>query len=1099
LTALLPYDEPLDCPAAATFDPPVDDEHLAALGSKFRGNLLFYQSLLKSIPPTDLPEVHQRLLLFLRVFGDPARFAKQKETAQEQGVQLPEPFSRFLSSKRDGTIPEDILQHLNRVSARYLGLPLGEAPVVLDFMAGGGAIPLAAVRYGARVFANELNPVASLVLRATLQYPARHGQGLMPRFEAFARPLQEAVQNRLAGFFPMPPITEWWADVAERAHQRFGSRNVVSIAPDRNAPQKKNTYLWLRTVECPSCRLHIPLSTNLQLNTKGKSEGHVAAFPEVPARGQGNVCTFRIVRKAEWESCCWPLPGFTHWHPRDTTTFKDGRALCPRCGHVMDGDQVKEIARSRPGGLPSQMYAVVSKVPVLLTYKDGSTKTRYLWRFRVPTQADLDAVAAAELELAKLMPRLEALGLLPNEEIAEGEKTKEPRNMGITRFRDFFLPRQLLTNMVILEEIRTASDRARAELPPAEAEAVSVYLAFLLSKVINYNSVNTFWDYTRIKGTQTFSRHDFAFRAAFCEYEGSQEAIQWATPQIIDAYQGLAALIHGGELYLGGDDEDEDGVESGGTNGEFFADDEESGEEVDSSSANAVQAVSGGLRPEIIVPIVTCEDAAALSTPAPGTVHLICVDPPYYNNVQYSELSNFFYVWLKRALGDIPGLAHLFREPLAESNREAVANAARWQQEADRELEAWQTRYDAFYKELTSRKVKVKEAKPQALALAGPKPMTAKELADKFYEDKMASVFRRARQLLHPAGRMVVMFNHKQTWAWRSLGMALIRAGFEIRSSVPIHTEAESSLNIRGLDAARSTVLLLCMPREEVDQPVGNWGTVQGKVAAAARSAAERFQCQGLAGTDLYLSALGPAIRQVAANWPVTDLAGRLVDLVEALDEAYKAVGQWRLGQILADLSKMPDFGEATSSFSAEGADRDTQTLWLWLDTFQGEIAHTDDVRKLAKSLGVDPEVFGKMGLLRKDKETFVLRSPFEVDLRLVALRLKGEVVDRGRGRSSREADVWEERTFPNFVGAAVWNAITLMHGSEEGPRGVEALRRWLVESGYGSQPEFFGAFAVTLHLLERVFSKNPEGNVWHDSASQARRAWNLLLKNWRI
>lgn len=66
------------------------------------------------------------------------------------------------------------------------------------------------------------------------------------------------------------------------------------------------------------------------------------------------------------------------------------------------------------------------------------------------------------------------------------------------------------------------------------------------------------------------------------------------------------------------------------------------------------------LREEVLIPTVTNEDAAALSVPATGTVHLICVDPPYYNNVQYSELSNFFYVWLKRALADEPGLAHLF-------------------------------------------------------------------------------------------------------------------------------------------------------------------------------------------------------------------------------------------------------------------------------------------------------------------------------------------------------------------------------------------------------------------------------------------------------
>ena len=78
--------------------------------------------------------------------------------------------------------------------------------------------------------------------------------------------------------------------------------------------------------------------------------------------------------------------------------------------------------------------------------------------------------------------------------------------------------------------------RARAELPEAEAEAVSVYLAFILSKVVNYNSVNTFWDYTRTKGAQTFSRHDFAFRPAFCEFEGARETVMWGASQVIGAY-----------------------------------------------------------------------------------------------------------------------------------------------------------------------------------------------------------------------------------------------------------------------------------------------------------------------------------------------------------------------------------------------------------------------------------------------------------------------------------------------------------------------------------------------------------------------------------
>jgi hypothetical protein len=675
--------------------------------------------------------------------------------------------------------------------------------------------------------------------------------------------------------------------------------------------------------------------------------------------------------------------------------------------------------------------------------------------------------------------------------------------------------------VVILEEIRAAQARARAELPEAEAEAVSVYLAFILSKVVNYNSVNTFWDYTRMKGAQTFSRHDFAFRAAFSEFEGARETVMWGASQVIAAYEQLAGLIHGEPVSLEGADDEGEEDEALDTEG---AGDEEgpsgpapsqtrqtSDEDTGASQAVVAVAERNGavhLRPEVIVPTVTCDDAAALSMPAPGTVHLICVDPPYYNNVQYAELSNFFYVWLKRALHDWPGLAHLFREPLAESNREAVANAARWQREADAELAAWRGRYDAAVETLRAQNVRAREARTQALAMVGTKPLSARERADRFYEDKMAAVFRRARQLLHPAGRMVVMFNHKETWAWRSLGMALIRAGFEIRSSAPIHTEAESSLNIRGLDAARSTVLLLCLPREETEQPVGNWGTVQNRIARVARGAAERFQKQGLTGTDLYLSALGPALGEVGRNWPVTDFAGRQIDLAAALDEAYKAVGRWRLEQIFADLTLAADLTDveegslrpsadavAEEGFSVDAVDRDTQTLWLWLDTFQGETAHSDDVRKLAKSLNVDPDDFKRMGLLSTEKETFVLRPPQTVDLRLLARRLRGE--ETPRGRAAREADVWEERTFPGFVGASAWNAIALMMGADGEHRGVEAVQRWWRGSGYSTQREFRGAFAVTLHLLERVFTGRPEGNEWHEAARQARRTWDLVLHSW--
>jgi hypothetical protein len=279
---------------------------------------------------------------------------------------------------------------------------------------------------------------------------------------------------------------------------------------------------------------------------------------------------------------------------------------------------------------------------------------------------------------------------------------------------------------------------------------------------------------------------------------------------------------------------------------------------------------------------------------------------------------------------------------------------------------------------------------------------------------------------------------------------------------------------------------------------VGNWAGVQEKVGQVASNAAQHFHGQGIRRTDLYLSALGPAIGEVARNWPVTDFAGREVDLVDALEESYRSVGRWRLDELLAEMSrKAAELTERCDGFSAEAVDRDSQTLWLWLDTFEGEIAGSDEVRKLAKSLNVDPSDFQKMGLVDADRETFSLRAPQEVDLRLLSRRLKGESV--GRGRAARAADNWEEREFPNFLGAAVWNAVGLMAGDGTGgPTGPDALRRWLGESGYGQQRDFVGAFAVTLYLLEQVFQTRKEGDVWHDTAKHARRAWDLVIKDWR-
>ena len=1092
LASLLPYDLDLE---PSVLPPDVEEPSamdLQELPERLDTHRSLYEKIMREVHPSHLPGPQKALLRALGITGDSdaayRRLALRDELC-DRGPRIPLPDALAYRHPQAFKIPLEgqlIDECLSEVRA---SLGVEEPIVVVDPMAGGGTIPLEAVRYGFRVYANDLNPVASLVLKATVEYPARFGAAIGSAISAMARHISAAARNRLARYFPVQSSAEWWGHLERDQVARLQTRQVGDVAPGGDEALKD--YLWLRTIPCPKCGLNIPLSTNLTIvSQKGKPNESIAAFPVVPSRAEGDTCTFRIVRRSEWQECRWPRPGFDKWDPRGTPTFKDGSAICPRCGRVIDGNEVKAFARRRSGGLPSQMYAVCSQVPVNLTYKNGEVKTRYLWRFRAPTRADLDAVDAADAELARLTPRWQAEGLIPDEEIPEGEKTREPRNMGMKRWRDLFLPRQLLTNMVVLEEITKAQALAKKDLPEAEAEAVSVYLSFMLSKIVNYNSVNTFWDYTRKKGAQTFSRHDFAFRAAFSEFEGARETVDWAASQVLNAYEELARLIHGEPVNLSEGDEDAEVEE-----GEETGDEETSDDTGDAEPATSSVNEEACLRPEVIVPTVTCEDAAALSEPAPGTVHLICVDPPYYNNVQYSELSNFFYVWLKRALAGWPGLAHLFREPLAETGREAVANAARWQREADAENTGWQARVEQETARLRQAGMSAAEARRRAQELYGPKPQTASERADRFYEEKMTACFRRARQLLHPAGRMVVMFNHKETWAWRSLGMALIQAGFEIRSSAPIHTEAESSLNIRGLDAARSTVLLLCLPREEREQPVGNWLPVKNRIPEVARNAARRFEGQGLSGSDLYLSSLGPVLGEVARNWPVTDYSGKAVDLVDALNEAYGAVGRWRLEQILEGMVKETGSRDVAEGLSPDVVDRSTQTLWLWLDAHKGEVAHSDEVRKLAKSLNVDPNEFLNMGLLRREKEAFVLLPPSDIDLRRVSLRLQRSAL--ASWRDSRGADVWEQRVFPEFMGAAVWNAISLMGGVDSSGRGPESVVQWLRGSGYGIQRDFRGVFAVTLRLLDASFGNRSEGDPWGETYRLARKVWDLVLRSW--
>lgn len=314
------------------------------------------------------------------------------------------------------------------------------------------------------------------------------------------------------------------------------------------------------------------------------------------------------------------------------------------------------------------------------------------------------------------------------------------------------------------------------------------------------------------------------------------------------------------------------------------------------------------------------------------------MDPPYYDNVNYSELADFFYVWQRKNLGDT--FPDFFTSPYTPKDEEAIANTARF---------------------LNS-------------------PKNKKILAFKDYENKMFACFKEMNRVLHPDGVLTVMFTHKQVQAWDTLGSALMRAGFRIDASWPVHTESEASLHQAKKNAAASTILLACRKRGASSEPAW-WDDLKGRVRDTARITAEQFEKDGIKGVDLYISTFGPVLSIISERWPVltseTDpKTGDPLPLQpgEALDLARQEVVNLRKQGLL--LGRSVEFDPVTDWY-----------LLAW-DAFRAQEFPADEARRLALALGLDLEA----NLVKVKR--LVTKKGKNVTLSLPSARRKKGMVD---------------------------------------------------------------------------------------------------------
>lgn len=730
---------------------------------------------------------------------------------------------------------------------------------VLDPTAGGGSIPFEALRLGHRVIANDLNPVATTILHATLDYPARYGRSLLDEVDRWGQRMLTEMRRQIADLFPPSPIDE---------SHRLRLQKLFEHDPKEGEAflnEVLDAFLYVRQVTCPHCGGEAPLLNTCWLS---KEAGDPWGVRVIAQTGKVRFETYRIKQGRG-----------PHGEDPNAATVNRGVGQCVHCHQAVSGDEIKRQAQAAakhpmpqadcPDGWQDRLYAVVAVrlEPKLDKHgqperygsgaRKGEIKTRKIRYFRPPNQRDLDALAEAQRRLAERWDDWDAAGLIPTERLPDGDKTKEPQRYGMTRWCDLFTPRQLLGHLTLIETLNQLKADILAELGNERGRAVVTYLQFAIDKGVDYNSRQTRWHFSRGAVVGTFGRHDFSLKWTFGEmiFSGPSSGAAWGLSQVVDAYQGMAELMTSVHTETAG---------------------------------NPPLTISNGT-------------GASLPHVADASVDLVCMDPPYYNNVQYAELSDFYYVWQRRTLRDL--YPALFGRRLTDKDIEAVANPAR----------------DGSAKD-----------------------------AKATYERLMGDIFRECRRTLKDDGLFTLMFTHKSQDAWETLTRSLIDAGWIISACFPVESEGENSMHQRDLAAAASSIFIACRKRPtRPSDDLALWESAFGQlgvrhqIEAAVRQGLADFVPLKLNPVDEMVASYGKALQVLSTHWPVQD-GDTLVSPLQAMNEASRIVSQSRVSQITGGKVRVEDLDSETA-----------MALTIFGIWELGEVAY-DDILNLSRSLGIE-------------------------------------------------------------------------------------------------------------------------------------------------
>ncbi len=527
----------------------------------------------------------------------------------------------------------------------------------------------------------------------------------------------------------------------------------------------------------------------------------------------------------------------------DPTDFSEGgNVVCPCCATVADASYTKQMGREKKIG--HRLMAVVGIRP-------GEQGKHYV------SALDLPGAQSAAETASRLRELCEKTGIsLPDEPINSERPSPNSRGLsavtrhGLQRFGDLFNPRQSVSLVAFTAQIRVAIGEMKHQGMSDRSTAVAAYLAGILDRLADFNSsfcIHNFHGSSRI--AHTFGRHAIAMTWDYAEanpfHEGSGG---WGTGTIAAALQSDDAKT-----------EDRARVSRGSATSPTFPD---------------------------------------------GFFDAVVSDPPYYDNVPYADVSDFFYVWLKRAIGDL--FEEHFSTLLTPKKAEATALASRHRGDMGK--------------------------------------------ATAEYESLMLQSLRHASRMLKAGAPLALVYAHKTTLGWSTLVESLRQAGLEVCEAWPLDTEKPGRLVAYEAAALASSIFLVARKRTTGAGNGDYEGKVQPELQQIVRERIETLWGMGIAGADLVIACVGAGLRAFTKYEKVEYSNGEEVPAEKFLAEVEGVV----LDTMLAKLS-----GEMGGNVSAVDASSRFYVLWRYIY----KAAELDAGEAIVFSNGTHIELDGPQGL----------------------------------------------------------------------------------------------------------------------------------------